>query len=177
MGHSQLTASLDRIFERAQPQRFAGRVHRIALAPYRNRTLSMRGAITRGGRYNPRDYFGCLYTCLRANTAILEMRRYFTVPPDCGMVTATIRLRLSRVIDVNSEFLLRLAGLKKADLVAPTYSVTRDLGARAWEAGFEALLAPSAADPTATNLVLLLDNQLPGWQAALARVVPVIWEA
>jgi hypothetical protein len=48
----------------------------------------MRGAWARGVRYNMRNYFGAVYAALEMSTARPEMRRYYTVPPDCGFAAA-----------------------------------------------------------------------------------------
>jgi len=156
-------------FQRAPVRRFRGTVYRICLSPYRNRTVSMRGAFLHGARYNIRQYFGCLYTSLKLETARLEIERYFTVPPDCGFLQAAIELRLSRVVDLTDPQVLRKAGLRTADLTG-AHGPCQEIGLRAWESGIEALLVPSAAAPRCKNLAVFLDNQFPGWSLRLRKV-------
>src|SRR5579862_2041751 len=98
---------LRRFFQRAPFVEFRGSVYRILVAAYRHSPLSMRGAWDRGARYNIRNYFGALYTSLDLETARAEMHRYFTVPPDCGFVSAAVRVRLSRVIDLTNRSVVR----------------------------------------------------------------------
>ena len=162
--------------ERAPIVEFQGSVHRLSVSIYRNRALSMIGAWNRGARYNIRNYFGALYTALDPDTARAEMRRYFTVEPDCGFVETIADLRLSRVVDLTAHRLGR-TGIRRRDLVADSYTVCQEFGLRAWEIGLEGLLVPSAAVRGRKNLVVFLDNQQPGWgirlrNVILTRVVP-----
>lgn len=154
-------------FQRAHAVAFHGTVHRISLSRYRQSMVSMRGAWLYGARYNIRHYFGCLYTSLEATTAAAEMARYFPIPPDCGFAAAAIELRLSRVVDLTEEKLLRKARVTRTDLTAVDHLVCQEFGLRAWESGVEALLVPSAAIPGAKNLAVFLDNQQPRWSVHL----------
>ncbi len=131
----------------------------------------MRGAFAHGARYNVKQYFGCLYTCLDPETLDAEMRRYFTVPPDLGFVDAQIDVRLSRVVDLTNELIHKKAGIKRGALVANDYLVTRHAGLCAWQAGVEAMLVPSAAIDGKINLAVFLDNQSAGWRMGLRQVV------
>ncbi len=117
----------------------------------------------RGARYNIRNYFGALYTSLDLATAREEMRRYFTVPPDCGLAAAVIELELSRVLDLTTRALLRRFDVRLTDLTGESYALCQEFGLRAWESGIEGLLVPSAARRGRKNLVILLDNQQPRW--------------
>jgi len=124
----------------------------------------------RGARYNIRNYIGALYTSLDLATASAEMLRYFTVQPDCGLISAVIHLELSRVIDLTEHRLLRRAGIRRSDLTGTSYAICQELGLRAWESGIEGLLVPSAAVRRGRNLVLFLDNQQPRWSIQLRRM-------
>ena len=128
------------------------------------------GSFLHGARYNIRGYFVTLYTSLFKETARREMARYFTVAPKDGFVEASISLRLSRVVDLTNRRLLRRAGVASEQLIGARYSITHEIGLRAWENGIEALLAPSAAYPAERNLAVFLDNQRPLWEVALASV-------
>jgi RES domain-containing protein len=129
----------------------------------------MRGAFWHGARYNIRQYFGCLYTSLEVETARLETKLYFTVPPDCSLVEAAIELRLSRVVDLTDPQVPRKAGLRNVDLTG-AHGPCQEIGMRAWESGVEALLVPSAASPRCKSLAVLLDNQFPRWSVRLRKV-------
>jgi RES domain-containing protein len=157
-------------FRRAPVSEFAGTVYRICPARYGGSLISMRGSFLYGARYNIRCYFGTLYTSLSKETARREMARYFTVPPRDGFVEASIMLRLSRVVDLTNRRQLRKAGVTWEDLIGGRYSITQEIGLRAWESGIEALLAPSAAHAAERNLAVFLDNQRPLWQVALTGV-------
>lgn len=85
---------------------------------------------------------------------------------------ASILLRLSRVVDLTNMRFLRKAGIAWEQLIGARYSVTQEVGLRAWENGIEALLAPSAAHPTERNLAVFLDNQRPLWEVALTSITP-----
>ncbi len=159
-------------FQQAPVVEFRGLVHRICISVYRHGTLSMRGAWTRGARYNIRNYFGALYTSLELETARAEMRRYFTIPPDCGFVSAVASVHLSRVVDLTNPKSIRHVGLRRMDLAGSSYAVCQEFGLRAWESGLEGLLVPSAGIRGARNLVLFLDNQHPRWSMHLRSVTP-----
>ena len=149
---------------------FEGTVYRRSLAPFQNSMLSMAGSMARGGRYNIRDYFGCLYACFEQETLQAEMARYFTVAPDCGFADAVISVRLSRVVDLTSEFLLKRLGLSTEQLLEDSYTLTQHVGQCAWSVGLEALIVPSAAASRRCNLAILLDNQRAGWALGLDSV-------
>jgi RES domain-containing protein len=160
-----------RTYFRAAPvSEFLGTVYRICPARYGGNLVSMRGSLQHGARYNIRGYFGTLYTSLSKETARREMARYFTVAPRDGFVEASISLRLNRVLDLTNRRLLRKAGIAWDQLIAARYSITQEIGLRAWENGIEALLAPSAALPAERNLAVFLDNQRPVWEVALTSI-------
>jgi len=156
--------------QHAPAEEFRGSVHRLCISLYRNRTLSMSGARDCGARYNIRNYFGALYTALDLATARAEMRRYFTVEPDCGLVEAVIDLELTRVVDLTKHSALRRLGVRSVDLTGERYAVCQEFGLRAWECGLEGLLVPSAAARGRKNLVVFLDNQQPAWSVRLRSV-------
>ena len=157
-------------FRTAPVREFSGIVYRICPSRYAANMISMRGALLNGARYNIRGYFGALYTSLSKDTARREIGRYFTVAPIGGFVEASINLRLSRVADLTDRRLLRKAAIVFGELTSSRHTVTQEIGLRAWENGIEALLAPSAADPSERNLAVFLDNQQPVWEVALRSI-------
>jgi RES domain-containing protein len=157
-------------FRTAPVSEFSGTVYRICPARYEGHLVSMRGSILYGARYNIRGYFGALYTSLSIETARREMARYFTVPPIGGFVEASIGLRLRRVVDLTNQRLLHKATIEWGQLLETRFSITQEIGLRAWESGIEALLAPSAADPEERNLAVFLDNQEPRWRVELTNI-------
>lgn len=161
---------LRQFFEQAPKEPFSGKVYRIVVTPFAGHILSVRGAFARGGRYNIRDHFGCLYTSLSPDLAKQEMQRYFTIKPDCGLVEAEIELRLAKVVDLTIE---HDAGFSRADLVTESHIIPGEVGLRAWEAGVEGLRVPSMVEAESANLVVFLDNHLPGWRLQLRSVEPL----
>jgi len=157
-------------FRTAPVREFSGTVYRICPARYSGNLVSMRGSFLNGARYNIRGYFGTLYTSLSKEAARGEMVRYFTAPPKDGFVEAAILLRLSRVVDLTNSRLLRKAGVALEQLIGAHYTITQEIGLRAWENGIEALLAPSAAHQTGRNLAVFLDNQRLLWEVALTSI-------
>jgi RES domain-containing protein len=127
----------------------------------------MRGSLLYGARFNIKGYFGALYTSLTPDTAGREIARYFTVPPIGGFELASIRLHLTRVLDLTRPNSLARAGISDEQLIASQYSVTQEIGLSAWENGFEGLITPSAAIPGQHNLAVFLDNQQPSWRIEL----------
>jgi len=67
---------------------------------------------------------------------------------------------------------LRRAQIIWEQLIETRFSITQEIGLRAWETGIEALLAPSAANPAERNLVFL-DNQHPIWRVELKRITVI----
>jgi RES domain-containing protein len=159
-------------FQAAPVMKFSGAVYRLCPARHSGSMVSMRGSFQHGARYNIRGYFGALYTSLSRETARRELARYFTATPVGGFVEASIRLRLSRVVDLTNRKLLRKAGIAWEQLIDANYAVTQEIGLRAWESGIEALLTPSAAEPGARNLAIFLDNQRAPWRVELVRIAP-----
>ena len=155
---------------RAPVTEFTGTVYRICPARFAGNMVSTRGSFLYGARYNIRGYFGALYTSMTIDTARREMARYFTVPPIGGLMEASIRLRLGRVLDLTNRRLLRKSGVGWDQLTEARNILTQEIGLRAWESGIEGLLAPSAADPMERNLAVLLDNQHPSWMVELAGI-------
>lgn len=161
---------LGAFFRSVAVSEFSGTVYRICSARHRGNVVSTRGSILHGARYNIRGYFGALYTSLSKETARREMARYFTVPPIGGFVEVSIGLKLSRLVDLTNRRLLRKAQVAWEQLIETQSIVTQEIGLRAWEAGIEALLVPSAANPAESNLAVLLDNQSPQWRVELTDV-------
>ena len=160
-----------RAFFRSAPVReFSGTVYRICPARYEGHLVSMRGSFLHGARYNIRGYFGALYTSLPERPHAARWRAYVTVPPIGGFVEASIGLRLRRVVDLTNQRLLHKATIEWRQLLETRFSITQEIGLRAWENGIEALLAPSAANPAERNLAVFLDNQQPLWRVELTNI-------
>jgi RES domain-containing protein len=158
------------VFRTAPVTEFSGVVYRLVPSRFAGNLVSMRGSLLYGARYNIRGYFGALYTSLSAQTARGEMERYFTRAPLGGFVQASIGLRLRHVLDLTDRRLLRKAGVASKHLIETRHTITQEIGLRAWESGIEALMVPSAADPTKSNLAVFLDNQTLRWRVELTGI-------
>jgi len=152
-------------FLSAPVSEFSGTVYRICPARFRGNVVSLRGSLLHGARYSIRGYFGALYTSLSKETARREMARYFTVPPLGGFVEASIGLRLTRVVDLTNRRLLRKASVAWERLIETQFTVTQEIGLRAWETGIEALLAPSGRESSGAQS----DGTFRQPESALAR--------
>ena len=71
---------------------------------------------------------------------------------------ATIRVRLSRVLDLTNGDVRTALGVSAADLTGEDPAVPRAIGEAAHHLGYEAILAPSAAGQ-GHALAIYLDNR------------------
>lgn len=77
---------------------------------------------------------------------------------------STVRLDLRRVLDLRDEDVQRALGVTRDDLVADDPAVPRAIGEQAHDAGFEAIVAPSAAGPG--DVIALFPSRLAEGSAA-----------
>jgi RES domain-containing protein len=121
------------------------------------------GARRHGGRWNPPDSFPVVYTALDIATLDLELER---AARNAGMTTAmmgprrlaTIRVRLSRVLDLTDADVRAALDLVEADLTSDELAVPQRIGEAAHHLGYEAILAPSATG-AGQVLAIFLDNR------------------
>jgi RES domain-containing protein len=123
-----------------------------------------------------------VYTALEVHTVDMELARSVQ---QAGLAAssiaprrlATIRVRLSRVLDLTSPRVRTELGVPDADLTADDTGLTRAIGEAAHHLGYEGVLAPSA---TGSGLVLaiFLDTRAPTSMLEVADIqegyVPVI---
>lgn len=125
--------------------------------------LSGDGARRQGGRWNPPDSYPVVYTALDVATVDLELDRTARRAGLTGALMrprrlATIRVRLSRVLDLTSESVREALGVSDADLISDDPVIPRAIGEAAHHLGYEAVLAPSAAGHGRV-LAIFLDNR------------------
>jgi RES domain-containing protein len=138
--------------------------------------LSAEGSFLKGGRYNFRETFAVLYLSCDIHTCLEETTQSFRVH---GLEVAEalprtvvgIQVRLSQVLDLTNPRIRHRLGVTKRELVETDWksfqslgqeALTQQLGRFARDAGFEALLVPSAALPrTGKNLDIFPDCLLP----------------
>jgi RES domain-containing protein len=82
---------------------------------------------------------------------------------------ATIRVRLSRVLDLTNEQVRVALGVSETDLTADDPVIPRAIGETAHHLGYEAILAPSAAG-RGRVLAVFLDNRAAGSSLEVAEV-------
>ena len=153
----------------ARPLR--GQFYRIVAQHLQDRVLSTKGSELYGGRYNPKGAFGALYCGETPAVCSAEIRKATAGRTLNPLVLASVRVELQRVLDLTDHAILQRLGLQPEDLVAPNLTKTQELGRLAREAGFEALLVPSAA-ATGKNLVIFLDHLDPASSVHLLSVEP-----
>lgn len=127
-----------------------------------------RGARRRGGRWNAPATMNTVYASTTPETALAEALRQVRTAgiPDAEAmprVLAAMRVRADRALDLTDPVVHRALGLSRAHLVncdweraneAGKEALTQALGRAAFEAGFKALIVPSAATPDGTNIVV-----------------------
>lgn len=118
-----------------------------------------------GGRFNPPNEFGALYTSLDANTAAQEVARGLRQRgidpaefPEGTWWVYELEVKLESVLDLTDENILEKSGISASSLTGSDVNVARRIAAEARERGYEALLVPSAAAPGSKNLVIFLDR-------------------
>ena len=139
--------------------------------------LSAKGSLLAGGRFNFRGAFPVLYLSCDLHTCLEETTQAFrqsgsTVAQALPRTVVGIEVGLNRVLDLTAPMQRRRLGVTKASLTGADWVMTQDaenrealtqeLGRLARNAGFEALLVPSAALPrTGKNLVIFSEQLLP----------------
>ena len=141
---------------------FSGRVYRVVRRGAD--PLSLQGSTSRGGRYN-RPGTGALYTSLEAETATAEVVRGLRLrgidpevfgPEDWWQYE--IMVEAGKILDLTAPDTLAQLGVAAVELTTHDDSGTRALADGARSAGYQGILAPSAAFSGKTNLVLFLDT-------------------
>ncbi len=125
--------------------------------------LSSRGSELNGGRYNLPGTKGVLYASFEKVTAVAEVVKSVKArginPKEYGpddWWAYELELTSSRVLDLSDPKVLEQLGVSAAALVADDVAVTRQIGKQALDAGYEAIIAPSAAHVAGNNFVIFL---------------------
>ena len=80
--------------------------------------------------------------------------------PKAPMVLGGFEVTLNRVCDLTNPEIRNRLGLQADNLVKDDWSLTQEVAIAIREAGFEAILAPSATGPY-VNLIVFSDRLLP----------------
>jgi RES domain-containing protein len=137
----------------------AFRVVRDGLDP-----LGTTGSLRAGGRFNPPNEFGALYTSLDSMTAAKEVARGLRQRgvdpsqfPEGSWWVYELQVKLEAVLDLTDADVLQKSGMQEDSLTGSDVNLTREIAAEARERGYEALLVPSAAAGS-KDLVIFPDN-------------------
>ncbi len=120
--------------------------YRLIASKYRDEIASDRGAFFGGGRYNAPEQFGALYLGESPKACRAEVARRRA--PKAPMVLGVFEITFSRVCDLTDPEIRNRLGLQADDLVQDDWSLTQEVTVAIRGAGFEAILAPSAAGPS-----------------------------
>jgi RES domain-containing protein len=149
-----------------------GQFHRIVPQHLRGQALSAEGCELYGGRYNPKGAFGAPYCGQTPAVCSAEVRRATAGRMATRFVLVSVNVERRRILDFTDQAILERLGLRSEDLARLDWTLTQELGRLARQAGFEALLVPSAAGP-GSNLVLFLDRLGPASSVLLVAAEPV----
>lgn len=167
----ELFERLDSLLSRAVS--FHGTIIRSAGTSYANESdfLSGQGAAANGGRWNRRGILA-VYASLDIITATREAYQNFL---DSGFplsairprVTAGATAKLGMVLDLTDKSCRRKIGLKLSELLEEDWAAAAAVGDESWtqaigrgcrQAGFEAILVPSARNRGGRNIVIFPDR-------------------
>ena len=153
---------------------WAGTVFRSASVRYANRDnfLTGAGAQKAGARWNPADSFASIYVSLTPETAIQESLahfRYYGLPAEDALprVLAAAQVVLRRVLNLTDVKVRKTLKVSLADLLDVDWraeaktgreALPQAIGRLAWNAKWEALMVPSAVDPSGKNLIVFPGN-------------------
>lgn len=126
--------------------------------------LSSRGSELNGGRYNFPGTKGVLYASFERVTAVAEVEKSLKArginPKEYGANdwwAYELELSSSRVLDLTDPKVLERLQISPLDLLTDDVCLTRLVGKQALDSGFEAIIAPLAAEE-GKNLVIFLSS-------------------
>lgn len=126
--------------------------------------LSTQGSALNGGRYNLPGTEGVLYASFEKVTAIGEVARGLRARGIDPQEYAAddwwayeLELSSSRLLDLTDQNVLERLQVSAVALVANDVTLIRQIGKQALDAGYEGIIAPSAAHEGAKNLVIFLN--------------------
>ncbi len=145
--------------------------YRAIINTRRDSLLSPYGAYLNGGRYNAAREFGAVYLSESPEGCRAEMTKRLLTPLN-KYVVGKIRTYAQKICDLTDEDLLDELGLDRDQLVSDDLERTQLLGTLIRDAGFEGILAPSAAGDFA-NLIIFKDRLSGSSKVKLIDVKPM----
>jgi len=142
--------------------------------PGSRQILNGEGAFRHGGRWNAPGSFHIVYGSTEGHVALHESEandRYFGLITRKARIYVCISLKLSRVLDLTEEDVLKRLDLVPSHLKAEDWrkiqaagheSLTQAVGRAAFAAGAEAIIAPSSAVLNGINIAYFPKNKRPG---------------
>ena len=122
---------------------------------------SILALMQRGGRFNPPGRFPVLHAAEdddRCRAGMLEWIREEQTP-DRIRAVVVLKVKLARVLDLAQKATRRALGVTIRQLNGRDDSPTgRQIGAAAYEAGFEGIIYPRPMKPSRRNLALFMDR-------------------
>jgi RES domain-containing protein len=167
---------LGRALEKCLPQVIAwrGELFRSAVPKYANKDdiIIGPGSKAAGARWNPPGSFHAVYASLDVETAVAEALqhfRYYGLPVSKAMprVIVALEAELERVLDLREGDVRRVLVISGKRMLSEPWreeqqkgreALTQAVGRLAYELNIQALLAPSAARPGGSNLILFPAN-------------------
>jgi len=131
--------------------------------------LSSRGSELNGGRYNSPGTKGVVYAPFDKATAVADVAKGLKTrginPEDYGpdhWWAYELELIARHVLDLTDPKVLEKLQISAADLVGDDLALTRQVTQEALSAGYDALVAPSAAHGQGKTVVIFLRHGSPG---------------
>lgn len=153
------------------PRKIRGAFWYRAVIPTRERTiLNIAKAGEYGGRYNTPGQFGALYLSRTIKGCEEEVKGRPAGPKK--YVVGKIKVTVGRVCDLTDPETLKKLKITKDQLTTDDYMVTRVLAEIARNAGFEALIVPSAVG-NFNNLVVFTDRLTGNSRVELKETTPL----
>ena len=140
--------------------------------------VSGAGALHSSGRWHTKGAARLSYTALTPETALAEAQahvRYYALPPSKALPRTLVALKFKarRVLDLRDGKVRRILHLSedtirhldwRAENQSGQESITQAWGKAFADAGFEAVIVPSAADSSGATALVFPENLLPGSQ-------------
>lgn len=140
------------------------RYYRVVSKAFESNIDDIGPAFLHGWRYNPKQEFGVLYLSITEECCVRERQRHFNVGADAfkSLVTGVFRVDVKKCLDLTAAAVLEGIGVNQEELLLENdFAVPQAVAREARSAGFEALIAPSAAGRECQSLVVFKDKLNP----------------